>query len=148
MKGGELKVRSTGHRVVAITVIAVLNAAWFFTIGCAALCAFAACPQQAQHRQDSEEQCHHKGQLPTPQRNDSDHHSPCPDHNFFMASVVLPATPDVTPGLQKGSKWVGLGYFHRSMTARLVPLRDALTHSPPGLSSGRILLQKESLLRI
>ncbi len=139
---------STGRRIAAITVIALLNTAWFFSLGCAALCAFAACPQQALPQQASEEQCHHKGQLPTPQRNDTDHHSPCPDHNYFMASVVLPATPDVTPGLQNGNKWVGLGYFHSSVTARLVLLRDALTHSPPGLSAGRILLQKESLLCI
>ncbi len=140
--------RTIGQRMVVIMVIAVLNAAWFFTTGCAALCAFAACPRQALPQQASEEQCHHQGQLPTLQRNDSGHHSPCPDHNYFLASVFLPAAPDVTAGLQNGNNGVGSGYIHSSMTARLVPLCDALTHSPPGLSAGRILLQKESLLRI
>ena len=147
-KGGISTVRSTGQRVVAITTIAVLNAAWFFAIGCAAVCAFASCPRQAPQRRASEEACDHKSELPQPQSDNSSHHSSCPDQNYFIAGVARQAAPDAISCLRSGSNRVGLVEFHSSLTPRRVPLRNALSHSPPGLSAGRALLQRESLLRI
>jgi hypothetical protein len=147
-KGGISTVRSTGQRVIAITTIAVLNAAWFFTIGCAALCAFSSCPRQAPQRRASEEQCDHKSELPQPQRDNSSHRSSCPDRNYFVAGVARQAAPDATSGLRTGSNPVGVVEFHSRLTPRRMPLPNTLSHSPPGLSAGRALLQRESLLRI
>ncbi len=133
------------RRIVAVTVVAVLNAAWFFTIGCAARCAFSPCPQQLQPA--TEERCHHNGQLPPSQKHNH-HDSKCPDHSYPIASLVLPAAPDSTPGLQSGSSWVGLAYLNAPAAPQLISLRDVLSHSPPGFSTGRALLQKQALLRI
>jgi hypothetical protein len=147
-KGRISTVRSTGHRVVAITTTAVLNAAWFFTIGCAALCAFSSCPRQAPQRRASEEQCDHKSELPQPQRDNSSHRSSCPNQNYFIASVSGQAAPDAMSCQRSGSSGVGVVDFYSSLTPPRVPLPNALSHSPPGLSAGRALLQRESLLRI
>ena len=131
---------------MALAVIAVLNAAWFFAVGCATLCAFGPCPQQ--RTPVTEERCHHNGQMPAPQRDDSSPRSPCADHGYLAASVVPVAAPDTTPGLQNGALVTGLPYLLGGAATRFVPVRDMLSHSPPGLPAGRVLLQKESLLRI
>ncbi len=137
--------QGTKHRVVTVAVIAVLNAAWFFTIGCAALCAFASCPQSRQRA--PEETCHHKGQSPM-QQDDGHQRSPCPNHSFPMASLVLRAAPDITPGLQNSNSWLGLVQLTTSPIPQFISVRDIPSHSPPGFSTGRSVCQKDSLLRI
>lgn len=139
-----LRSRKLPRRTVAVAVVAVLNAAWFFTLGCAAFCAFGPCPQ---HRaRFAEERCHHDGQMP--QQDHSAPRSPCPDHAYPMACLMPAAAPDVTSGLQHGARTIGVSPPMGGTVARFVLVRDTLSHSPPGLFSGRVLLQKESLLRI
>ena len=129
-----------------MAVIAVFNATWFFAGGCAALCAFGPCPQQ--DAPVAEERCHHNGQMPAPQQDHSAPRSPCPDHGYLVASLVPVAAPDITPGLHNGTPIAGPPYLVGGTPTQLIPVRDTLSHSPPGLVTGRVLLQKESLLRI
>jgi hypothetical protein len=141
-----LRARKLRQRFVAVAAVAVLNAAWFFAAGCAALCALGSCPRQ--HAPVTEERCHHSRQVPAPQQDHSSPRSPCQDHGYLAATVVPMAAPDRTPGLQNGTPVSGLPYLLRGTAIRSVPIRDMLSHSPPGLVTGRLLLQKESLLRI
>ncbi len=139
--------RSTAQRVVAIVVMAVLNAAWFFTIGCAALCAFASCPQQRQPT--AAESCHHKGQIPTKPDGGDHPKSPCPERGYAAVGIVLPASRDVTPGLQGGgSQRPPLDSWSWHPVAQFVSPCDIFSHSPPGVLTGRAICRKESLLRI
>ena len=143
---GGLSARKVCQRFVAMAVVAVFNAAWFFAAGCGVLCAFGPCPQQ--HAPVAEERCYHNGQMPAPQQDQSAPRSPCPDHGYLVASLVPVAAPDITPGLQNGTPVTGLPCLLGGTAIRSVPVRDMLSHSPPGLSTGRSLLQRESLLRI
>jgi hypothetical protein len=141
-----LTIRTFRQRAVAVAVIAVLNAAWFFSIGCAALCAFGPCPQKRAPVADG--QCHHSGQIPLPRQHHQSPQSPCPDHVYPVASLVPASAPDITPGLQSGTLLAGFIFLVGSTDTQFVPICDTPSHSPPGLSTGRVLLQKESLLRI
>ena len=99
------------------------------------------------HAPVAEERCYHNGQMPAPQQDQSAPRSPCPDHGYLVASLVPVAAPDITPGLQNGTPVTGLPCLLGGTAIRSVPVRDMLSHSPPGLSTGRSLLQRETLLR-
>ena len=104
-----LRSRRLSQRFVAVVVIAVFNAAWFFAVGCAALCAFGPCPQQ--HAPVTGESCHHNGPVPASQQDHSAPKSSCPDHKYLAASAVPVAAPDITPGLHNGAPVAALPYL-------------------------------------
>ncbi len=136
--------RSARQRVVVIAIIAVLNAGWFYAVGCAALCAFQACPQRL--AQAPEERCHHESSSPS-ERDYRDEHSTCPQHSFPTAIVVLPAGPNTTLDLQSGSVFATATDFLPMTSACLAPFVSIHSGSPPGWN-GRTICQIESLLRI
>jgi len=65
-----------------------------------------------------------------------------------MASFVLPAAPDFTPGLQNGGSWLGWVQIDARVVPHVLSVRDIFSHSPPGFSTGRSVCQKISLLRV
>jgi len=140
-----LKLQVSKKRAAAIAIIAILNAALFFTIGCAALCVFASCPQTV--RRASGEGCHHKCNLPAKQ-GDGHQESSCPNHSFPMASLVLQAAPDITPILQNSHSSLSLVQLIFRVIPQSISDRNILSPSPPGISTGRIVCQRYSLLRI
>jgi len=126
-------------------VLAVFNAGWFLTIGCAAMCAFSPCPQQ--HQQAAENICHHKSQIPARQ-SENQNHSSCPNHGYPMANLVAHGAPVITSGLPGGAHWAAVTVFISSSVPQVVRFSDKLSHSPPGFSTGRTLCRNISLLRV
>lgn len=141
-RGSNLKVRRVHQRAVSVAIIALFNAAWFFAIGCEALCAFRACPQQSA----AEDRCEHQGR--PAHQSKHQHSSKCPTHDYFLASTVLRAGPDLTSGLESAMAVAAPASFISLTVGGPLASPAALSHSPPGFSTGRIICQKESLLRI
>jgi len=139
--------RDPQQRAVAVTLVAVLNAASFDAIGCAALCAIRSCPQQ--FTRERRDQCRHQG-LPAPgnQRQNKEK-STCPDHTSYpTAVVILAAAPGVTPGLQNLSPRTAPNFDGASSSVPVAPLGGSSAHSPSEFSTGRTICQKQALLRI
>ena len=136
-------------RTVAVAVIAVLNAAWFLSVGCAALCSLASCPQQQLPRDPYDEGCHHKQSLPDPQRGGDDQKPSCPGHPLLTATAAVQATSNFMPRPQAGgSQWLAATPWGSLWVGQPVSLPAAPSHSPPGSLSSRTICQKESILRI
>jgi hypothetical protein len=132
------------QRVVALLLVGVLNAACFFAVGCATVCAWGSCPQQLNPIQA--DRCHHGSSAPS-HPHDEHQDAQCLSQSLLLAVGLTPSGPDVVSGLQATASIV----FLRSSVLNLVrtgPPRATRSHSPPGDLSGRRICQRESLLRI
>ena len=136
-----------GHasrRGVSFALILGLNTAWLYAVMCASLCAAGVCPNEMMPGMG--EQCHHE-QAPGPNQQ-------CPCHEPSCLWQGHPRVFFVPAGNQVPVDFQSLtaGVFP---TASMVPATyapdtspDTSSHSPPGVSTGRTICQKESLLRI
>ena len=139
-----ISMHTINRRLVAMLLVGVLNAAWFFAVGCASVCALGSCPQQLNTSQA--DRCHHGSDAPS-HRHDEHQEAQCPSQSLLLAGGLTPSGPDVVPGLQATASIV----FSPSCVPNLVrtgQLSATRSHSPPGDLSGRSICQKESLLRI
>ena len=133
--------RSINQRVVALVSLGFLNAACFFALGCAAVCAWGSCSQQL--NPTPSDRCQHGKNAPSRQHKERQ----CPGQSLLLAAALATAGPDVVSGLQATTGVV----FSPNRFADVVqtgPLRATRSHSPPGGLSGRSICRKESLLRI
>jgi hypothetical protein len=135
--------RTISERTIALTLIAILNSAWLFSLGCGALCAFASCPQKSQPQ--AEDSCHHRGVMPASQRA-TQSHSRCPHDGY---PVIALTTGSPAPRLAQSSTLAVSTFDSLALVApHRVVQQDLFSHSPPGFLTQRIVHQKEYLLRI
>ena len=132
--------RSINQRVVALVSIGVLNAACFFALGCAAVCAWGSCSQQL--NPTPADRCQHGKNAPSRQHDERQ----CPGQSLLLAAGLTTAGPDVISGLQAAASVFSPSCFADAV--RTGPLRATRSRFPPGELSGRSICQKASLLRI
>jgi hypothetical protein len=135
------RMRGINHRVVAILLIGVVNAACFFAPGCATVCAWASCPHRPNATQP--DNCHHR-RNPASHKHDEQQ---CPGRSLLLAAGLTPSGPYVVSNPQAAAH-VGFAPSCVPDLVRTGPLGATRSHSPPGDVSGRIICQKASLLRV
>ncbi|HEV2178630.1 MAG TPA: hypothetical protein VGW33_15695 [Terriglobia bacterium] len=137
-----MRFRYARQRFVAVSLIAVFNAAWFYAAGCGTLCAFRSCPQvNAAHAQ----QCHHHSGRPRPASN-SGRGASCVQH-VLVATAASASTWQLVRIANRSAAASSVN-LTAAMPKGLLTLPGNLSHSPPTPSAGRSACLKTSVLRV
>ena len=137
--------RHASRRGVSLALIVGLNVAWLYAVVCTSLCAAGVCPNET--TQAMSWHCHHQ-QTPVPNQQSPGHEQNCHWHGHPTGGFLVAAGSQVAPDVQSlAGRVLPLASLIPAADPPLSPL-DTSSHSPPGFSTGRIICQKQSLLRI
>jgi hypothetical protein len=137
-----MRLRHFQKSAVALLMIGAFSVATFSAVSCGVRCAFSFRARQA-HPDTAD--CCHPGKHQPSGANRSDGHATCSLHSVLTISSVPASSLVVTLTLAT----VGRHALPLSLSlALLQPLPFYVSHSPPGLITGRAICQKEALLRI
>jgi hypothetical protein len=143
-----VKGREMGHssrRGISLALILGLNAAWLFAVTCASLCAVGMCPFETTAA--TVEQCRHE-QAPAPNQQCPCHEHDCHWHGHPTGVFQVPAGNQAPHDSLSLAGQVLPAASIISVASAPVAALETPSHSPPGVSTGRIICQKHSLLRI
>ncbi len=139
------------RRGIAVVLVAVFNAACFYTLVCPALCAFRTCAPQPES--SGTQPCHnHRQQAPRSQPSDRQHEGnrtpDCTAHGHVTGTFTLPAGFAYARDLTSGMAWLALTNGAGAGTGGSFLRQIIVLTSPPGFLTGRTVCSKKSLLRI
>lgn len=133
------------RRGISLTLIVGLNAAWLYAVMCTSLCAAGVCPNETGRAVGGH--CRHE-RAPTSRQQVPVHEQNCLLHGHATNVFLIPAGGQAAPNLLSLAGEVLLFASLIPAVNPAVPLLDTSSHSPPGISTGRMICQKQSLLRI
>jgi hypothetical protein len=139
-----MRLRRFPESGVALLMIGAFSVATFSAVSCGVRCAFSVRARQA-HPATAD--CCHPGKHQSSGANPSGGHATCSLHGVLTISSVPVSSLAVTLTLAT----VGRHAFPLSLSLALLqplPFYSKVSHSPPGLITGRTICQKEALLRI
>jgi len=150
------------QRALIVAIIAFLNAGWLISLGCAAFCLLQPCSKQGSDVAASEgrpgdqkplqdvARPHQGHQMPMPEA--EAHYvissASCPNRDCPMTSVVAMTAPSIDREAQYGPSFTAFSCVNIITPVPFVRASNIASPSPPGVLTGRFLLEKESVLRI
>ena len=128
-----------------LVLILGLNAAWLYAVACTSLCAAGVSPNEKTQAMSG--RCHHQ-QTTAPNPQCPNHEQNCLFHGHPPGAFLVTAGGQPAPELPSLAGLVVPFVFSIQAAIPTLSHLDTSSHSPPGFSTGRIICQKQSLLRI